>query len=277
MSSRKKQYNRQQSTAYSSPFDNRIPVKRADPVHTDFIKPPTQTSNEMIFRYRPPDIVELFEGKTPEGNLYFDGVWSGQFFPLQGPEDEEQDDDDFISADSNAGGQGKTGSSRVIRNDFAIENRRTDFRDEKKKPPVCSDQQGTHFRVYGSSMALQERYSEAIRKSWERGQTQEMLLRRVRSKLSEKIESYGAHRIRMRKKFEYFDTGKKRSLHELEFRLFLDETNCFLDEVESLALFAYLDVEETGNITWKSFEQYCLVRDASAGVALLPKAITGQR
>lgn len=285
MTSQRK-FNRQQSVMYSLHSQNiraglatTEHVEPPEPIYKDFITPNEVTSNEMIFRERPPDIIELFEKKKPSGNLFYDGVWSGQFFPLQSPEAVEDDENDDIQGVHLAQcGLDRPKSSRVIRNDFAVESRRNTHEDDVYNNKIIKDDENrSHFRVYGSSMALQERYSEAIQKSWSRGQSQKTILQRVRSKFSEKIESYAAHRIRMRKKFEYFDKGNKRSLLELEFRHFLDEMNCYLDEVESLALFAYLDVEQTGHITWKSFEQYCLVRDASCGSAIIPKAITGQK
>ena len=273
--SSKRVYNRQQSVSYTSPSNckssrNLKIDKPPTPCHTDFIPENKKTSNEMIYREHLPDLIDRFEGRAPSGNLYFDGLWTGQFF--RAPKSECDDDEsEWENQESMPTLGGVHTYSRGVSACPNIKNRHLQFQDD----PPSSSSHSTAV-AHRPTMLLQERYDDAIRKTFERGYTQEMLLKRMRSKLSEKIETYGAHRIRLRKKFQCFDKESRGALYEWEFKELVDMTNCYFDEIESLALFAYLDEEGTGLVSWKSFEQHCMVRDLSSGGALQPKAITHQ-
>ena len=132
----------------------------------------------------------------------------------------------------------------------------------------------TNFRTYGQHMELEERYNNAIEQLWKRGQTQQMLLRLVQSKLSERVSSYAQQMVRARKIFEYFDLDNSATLDEHEFRQFLELSNCYMDDIQSLALFAYFDEERTGGILWEQFKQHAMVQNPRGGTAVIPKAIT---
>lgn len=132
----------------------------------------------------------------------------------------------------------------------------------------------TNFRTYGQHMELEERYNTAIQQLWKRGQTQQMLLRLVQSKLSERVNSYAHQMVRARKIFEYFDLDNSATLDEHEFRQFLELSNCYMDDVQSLALFAYFDEEREGGILWEQFKQHAMVQNPRGGTAVIPKAIT---
>lgn len=132
----------------------------------------------------------------------------------------------------------------------------------------------TNFRSYGQHMELEERYTNAIQQLWKRGQTPQMLLRIVQSKLSERVNSYAHQRVRARKIFEYFDLDNSATLDEHEFRQFLELSNCYMDDIQSLALFAYFDEEREGGIRWEQFMQHAMVQNPRGGTAVIPKAIT---
>lgn len=132
----------------------------------------------------------------------------------------------------------------------------------------------TNFRTYGAHMGLEERYNAAIQSLWKRGQTQQMLLRTVQQKLSERVNSYSQQHVRIRKIYEYFDLDGNGTLDEHEFRQFLELSNCYFDDVQSLALYAYFDQSRSGAITWEDFEAHAMVFNPRGGTAVLPKAIT---
>ena len=132
----------------------------------------------------------------------------------------------------------------------------------------------TNFRTYGKHMELEERYHNAIQKLWKRGQTQQMLLRMVQCKLSENVSTYTQQYCRSRKIYEYFDLDSSGTLDEHEFRQFLELQNCYFDDIQSLALFAYFDSNKTGGITWEQFEAHAIVSNPQGGTGVIPKAIT---
>lgn len=133
----------------------------------------------------------------------------------------------------------------------------------------------TNFRSYGKNMELEERYTNSITQLWKRHkQTQQMLLRMVQSKLSSRVDSYATQTIRTRALFDYFDQDDSKFLDEQEFRQFLELTNCYFDDVQSLALFAYFDENRTGEIDWDSFKRHSMVHNPKGGTAVTPKAIT---
>lgn len=132
----------------------------------------------------------------------------------------------------------------------------------------------TNFRTYGKHMELEERYHNAIQKLWKRGQTQQMLLRMIQCKLSENVSTFAQQYCRSRKIYEYFDLDSSGTLDEHEFRQFLELQNCYFDDIQSLALFAYFDSNKTGGITWEQFEAHAIVSNPQGGTGVIPKAIT---
>jgi Ca2+-binding EF-hand superfamily protein len=132
----------------------------------------------------------------------------------------------------------------------------------------------TNFRTYGKHMELEERYSNAIQKLFQRGQTSQMLLRMIQCKLSENVSTFAQQYCRSRKIFEYFDLDGSGTLDEYEFRQFLELQNCYFDDIQSLALFAYFDSSKTGGITWEQFEKHAIISNPQGGTGVIPKAIT---
>lgn len=123
-------------------------------------------------------------------------------------------------------------------------------------------------------MDIEERYAlavELLRK--EHNQTQEILLRILQSKLSEKINSYAQQTIRTRKLFESFDKDRDGYLSENEFRDCLENQNVQFDDIQILALFAYFDRNNIGFIEYSSFAENSMVYNPKGGTAVLPKMI----
>lgn len=116
--------------------------------------------------------------------------------------------------------------------------------DDEEDGPVQGD--NFNFRVFAKHMDILERYSTAVQALLERGQTQEMLLRIVQAKMSERVNSYSQQLIRTRKLFEAFDLNGDGVLDEGEFRICLEKLNIQFDDVQNLALFAYFDDNNDG-------------------------------
>lgn len=136
------------------------------------------------------------------------------------------------------------------------------------------EQAFAQFRNFARHMDTLERYNAATQQLLERGQSQEMLLRIVQSKLSERVSSYAWQQIRTRKLFEAFDFNGDGVLDENEFRVCLEKMNIQFDDVQSLALFAYFDRDNVGVIQWSSFANNAMVQNPRGATGVLPKMIT---
>jgi hypothetical protein len=134
----------------------------------------------------------------------------------------------------------------------------------------------TNFRLAYRHLDLEERYERATNQIIRRGQTLQMLIRMLQAKLAERIEKHADQIIRARKLFYYFDMDGDGNMNEDEFRQFLEFSNIVLDDVQTLALFGYIDRDHTGKISWDNFEAYCLVQDPEIGNAAVPKAIVSR-
>lgn len=131
----------------------------------------------------------------------------------------------------------------------------------------------THYRTAFSALDLEERYAKAAFQLSKRSQSQEQLCRILQSKIGERINKFSDQVIRARKQFHYFDMNGDGALNEDEFRQFLVLTNVFFDDIQTLALFAYIDEERCGEVTWQAFEKYVCVQDPQIGHHVVPKAI----
>lgn len=131
-----------------------------------------------------------------------------------------------------------------------------------------------NFRAYGKHMDTVERYAEAVQHLLERGQSQEMLLRIVQAKMSERVNSYSAQLIRTRKLFEAYDLNGDGVLDEGEFRICLEKLNIQFDDVQNCALFAYFDDNNDGYVEWKDFADHAMIHNPQGGTAVVPKIIT---
>ena len=115
---------------------------------------------------------------------------------------------------------------------------------EEDKGPT--EGQNFNFRAFAKHMDTVERYAQSVQALIDRGQSQEMLLRIVQAKMSERVNSYALQLIRTRKLFEAFDINGDGVLDEGEFRICLEKLNIQFDELQSLALFAYFDHNNDG-------------------------------
>lgn len=118
-----------------------------------------------------------------------------------------------------------------------------DLKEESKMP---TEGLAFNFRAFAKHMDILERYAIAVAALQARGQTQEMLLRLVQAKMSERVNSYALQLIRTRKLFEAFDINGDGVLDEGEFRICLEKLNVQFDDVQCLALFAYFDDNNDG-------------------------------
>lgn len=131
-----------------------------------------------------------------------------------------------------------------------------------------------NFRGFAKHMDTLERYAAAVQNLNERGQSQDMLLRIVQMKMSERVNSYALQLIRTRKIFESFDLNGDGVLDEGEFRICLEKMNIQFDDVQNLALFAYFDDNNDGFVEWEDFADHAMVHNPKGGTAVLPKMIT---
>jgi Ca2+-binding EF-hand superfamily protein len=132
----------------------------------------------------------------------------------------------------------------------------------------------THYRTAFSSLELEERYAKAIVQLSKRKQTQDQLCRILQTKMGERVTSFSDQVIRARKQFHYFDMDGDGALNEDEFRQMLVMSNVFFDDIQALAVFAFIDTDCTGMIGWEAFEYYVCVQDPQTRSYLVPKAIT---
>ncbi len=117
--------------------------------------------------------------------------------------------------------------------------RRTGRSDE---PEAKDPEQGQYnFRLFAQHLDMLERYQSAVEQIQKRGQSQEMLLRMVQAKMSERVAKYADQLVRTRRLFDTFDYNGDHVLDEGEFRQLLEHLNILLDDVQVLSLFAYLD------------------------------------
>ena len=130
-----------------------------------------------------------------------------------------------------------------------------------------------NFRNAWKNVDIEERYSAAKQIILNRGQSEEMLVQLVQSKLAARVNSYAEQQIKVRKLFESFDLNGDGVLDEDEFRECLERINIQLDDVSVLTLFAFFDENRTGLIRWEDFQSNAMVQNPKGGTAVLPKAI----
>jgi Ca2+-binding EF-hand superfamily protein len=132
----------------------------------------------------------------------------------------------------------------------------------------------TAYRTFGKGMDLQERYEEATQELFRRGQSQDMLMRIVQAKLSERVSSYAQQQIWLRNLYASFHRSGGDGLNELELRNCLEMLNIQFDDCQFLALFAYFDNDFSGSIDYEEFSTYAMVPNPKGGTAILTKSIT---
>ena len=134
---------------------------------------------------------------------------------------------------------------------------------EVKKPEI--------FRTFGKGMETVERYETAKQDLFMRGQTQQMLMRIVQAKLSERVSSYAEQQIWLRNLFRNYEREGSDGLSESEFRQCLERMNIQFDDCQFLALFAYFDKDANGTIDFDEFARYAMVPNPKGGTAIIAK------
>ena len=102
------------------------------------------------------------------------------------------------------------------------------------------------FRGYAKHMDLLERYADATNQLLARGQSPEMLLKLVQAKISERMQSYSQQLISVKLEFQQYRVTPEDGFNEHALREVLERMNIQLDDVQSLALFSFFDVEGHG-------------------------------
>lgn len=123
--------------------------------------------------------------------------------------------------------------------------------------PGYTQGESFNFRAFAKHMDVLERYATAVQHLLDKGQSQEMLLRIVQAKMSERVNSSSVQLIRTRKMFEAFDINKDGVLDEGEFRICLEKMNIQFDDIQNLALFAYFDGNNDGYVLASFFLFLC--------------------
>lgn len=135
---------------------------------------------------------------------------------------------------------------------------------------VMEDKPGK-FRTFGKGMETLERYETSRQDLFMRGQTQQMLMRIVQAKLSERVSSYAQQQIWLRNLFKNYEREGSDGLSEHEFRQCLERMNIQLDDCQFLALFAYFDKDANGTIDFDEFARYAMVPNPKGGTAIITK------
>lgn len=78
------------------------------------------------------------------------------------------------------------------------------------------------------------------------GQSQQMLVNVIQTKISEKQKSFSNQYLQFRKLFVATDIDNDGLVNEIEMRTILNMLNFQFDEIQNLALFAYLDHDNDG-------------------------------
>ena len=147
-------------------------------------------------------------------------------------------------------------------------------KDHEETAPYEEVKTSTMFRTFGKHLDTLERYETARQDLFKRGQTQQMLMRIVQAKLSERSNSYAQQQIWLRNLFANFDQNGNSGLDEIEFRQCLELMNIQFDDCQFLALFAFLDKDQNGTIDFEEFANYAMIPNPKGGTAVLTKAIT---
>eukprot|EP01038_Epipyxis_sp_PR26KG_P004970 gene4970-6953_t len=133
-----------------------------------------------------------------------------------------------------------------------------------------------YFREYSLHMDIMERYADAIESITSRGQSQELLLKIVQAKVSERVQSYADQLIYTRKLFESYRFENGQYMNEAEFCRCLEKMNVQFNDDQLVALFAFFDDDNDGLVEWTEFADTVVVYNPRSGTAVLPKMITTQ-
>jgi len=129
------------------------------------------------------------------------------------------------------------------------------------------------IRAMWKNVDIEERYNRAKAAVERAGQSEEMLVQIVQSKLASRVNSYAEQHIIMRLIFESFDLNGDGVLDETEFRECLERINIQFSDDQVLTLFAKFDSDRSGLIKWDNFQSVTMVHNPKGGTAVLPKQI----
>ena len=111
------------------------------------------------------------------------------------------------------------------------------------------DSAGGFHNTFGERikrMDLLERYADATRALFAREQSPEILIKLVQAKISERVQSYAQQLKTVKLEFMQYKVDPKDGFNEAALREVLERMNIQLDDVQSLALFAFFDVDGVG-------------------------------
>lgn len=94
--------------------------------------------------------------------------------------------------------------------------------------------------------SLLERYDDATRELFKREQSPEMLVKLVQSKIAERVKNYAEQMKFVKLEFQQYKVNPEVGFNEVALREVLMRMNIHLDDVQSLALFAFFDTNGVG-------------------------------
>jgi len=104
------------------------------------------------------------------------------------------------------------------------------------------------------------------------GQSQMILVKAIQTKISEKQTSFANQYLQFRKLFLSTDLDRDGLVNEMELRTILDKLNFQFDDIQSLALFAYLDWDNDGLVEWEDFVTLAMKDHVGAALAASKKS-----
>lgn len=208
---------------------------------------------------RPKDVVKAYTGHVPDAEYETHVLET----PFQRPPDVTKGYSGHLPA---------LLSQEKITPSFPNDNNITVDSDDAEPEEI--DRNPGKFRKLGQHMDTLERYETARQELFRRGQSQQMLMRIVQAKLSERVTSYAQQQIWLRNLFSNFDDDGSMGLDEAEFRQCLELMNIQFDDCQFLALFAYFDKDQNGTIDFDEFSHYAMIPNPKGGTAILSKPIT---
>lgn len=129
-------------------------------------------------------------------------------------------------------------------------------------------------RLTFQDIDLEDRYEMAIANIVRLKQSQDVLIKIVSSKMTERTNSYAQQNIFLHNLLSSFDTSHSGYMTEKELRVCLEASNVQFSDDQFIALFAYFDDGCTGRIDWRVFAQRIMVPNPRGGLGIMTKSIT---
>lgn len=102
------------------------------------------------------------------------------------------------------------------------------------------------FRDSMKRTSLLERYETATRELFRREQSPEMLVKLVQAKIAERVQNYAEQLKFVKIEFQQYRVNPEVGFNEEALREVLMRMNIHLDDMQSLALFAFFDIDGVG-------------------------------